>query len=266
MNTIFKNYILLFVAYVICAISFTSCKSKAALVTVPKTENKISKSKVLENYYNNKIAFSTLQIKANVQVETEKLNQTVTAEIKIKKDEQILVSIRFLGITMGKISIMPTSVKYYEKLNSTYYEGDFSALSQKLGTDLNFEKLQNLLLGRVMDDLKLGKYTESFADQVYKLEHESIDQNTKKSYYINGENFTLNKQEISQVKEERMIQVSYENKKEFKEMILPTAVIINSFQKNSKANIKLEYNSVNFNEELSFPFSIPNDYKRIIIN
>ena len=264
MNKFLKNIKLLFLVSFISSLALISCKSKTAVVDVSTNENRKSVNKIIENYYNNKNEFSTLFIKANVQYATEKQNQNVIAEIKLKKDEQILISIRFLGITMAKASITPNKVKYYEKIKGTYYEGDFTALSQLLGTDLNFEKVQNLVLGRAIDNLKEGKYSETFNEQVYKLYDES-DINLKKSFYIDGNNFTINKQEITQTKEERMIQVAYSNKKEFKEMTLPLTINIDSYQKKGKAEINLEYNNVSFNEELSFPYSVPNDYKRIII-
>ena len=258
-----KGALFLWVSFISLLI-LVSCKSKTAVLEVSSKESRKSVNKIIENYYNNKNQFSTLYIKASVQYASEKQNQNVTAEIKLKKDEQILVSIRFLGITMAKALITPTKVSYYEKVKGTYYECDFSALSQLLGTDLDFNKVQNMLLGRAIDNLKEGKYTETFADQVYRLDEESGG-NTKKSFYIDGNNFTINKQEITQTKEERMIQVVYDNKKEFKEMTLPLTLNIDSYQKKGKAEINLEYNSVSFNEELSFPYSVPNDYKRIII-
>jgi hypothetical protein len=246
------------------SLALVSCKSKTAVVDASKNENRKSINKTIENYYNNKNEFSTLYIKASAKYVTEKQSQNVTAEIKIKKDEQILVSVRFLGITMAKALITPTKVSYYEKLGGTYYEGDFTALSQLLGTDLDYNKVQNLILGRAIDNLKEGKYTETLADQVYRLD-EISDANTKKSFYIDANNYSINKQEVSQTKEERMIQVVYSNKKEFKEMSLPLAINIDSYQKKGKAEINLIYSAVNFNEELSFPYSVPNDYKRIII-
>ena len=48
-------------------------------------------------------------------------------------------------------------------------------------------------------------------------------------------------------------------------MTVPLAVNIDTYQKKGKAEINLEYNTVSFNEELSFPYSVPNGYKRIII-
>lgn len=264
MNRFLKYIKLLFLVSIISSLALVSCKSKSAVVNVSKSESRKKTNKTIENYYNNKNEFSTLYIKASVQYISEKQNQNVTAEIKLKKDEQILVSIRFLGITMAKALITPTKVSYYEKIKGTYYEGDFSAISQLLGTDLDFEKVQNMLLGRAIDNLKERNYIETFADQVYRLDEES-DGNTKKSFYIDGNNFTINKQEITQTKEERMMQVVYSNKKEFKEIILPLTLNIDSYQKKSKTEINLEYNNVSFNEELSFPYSVPNDYKRIII-
>lgn len=264
MNKFLKIAAVLFVGCFLSTLTLLSCKSKTAVVNESKNESLNSVNKTIEKHYNNKNEFSTLYIKSSVRYATEKQTQNVTAEIKIKKDEQILVSIRFLGITMAKALITPTKVSYYEKLNGTYYEGDFTGLSQFLGTDLDFDKVQNIVLGRAIDNLKEGKYSETFADQVYKLD-EVTDSNTKKSFYIDGNSFLINKQEITQTKEQRKIQVVYSNKKVFKEMTLPLAINIDSYQKKGNAQIDLEYSTVTFNAELSFPYSVPNDYKRIII-
>lgn len=249
---------------IILLISLAGCKSKSGVVSGTKADSGTGVNKIIENHYNNKLNFSTVYIKSKVRYASEKQSQNVTAEIKIKKDEQILVSIRFLGITMAKASITPASVSYYEKINGTYFEGDFSTLSQKLGTDLNYAKLQNILLGQPIDDLKKGKYTESLADGAYRLDDAS-DSQTKKSFYLEANRFLVQKQEINQIAENRMMQVNYSNHKDFNEMILPLTVNINAYQNEKKSEINFEYDTVTFNEELSFPYSVPDGYKRIII-
>lgn len=239
------------------------CKTKSVVVDAAKPDTGISANKIIKNYNNNKIDFSTLYIKSSVQYADDKQTQNVTAEIKIKKDEQILVSVRFLGITMAKASITPTSVSYYEKMGGRYFEGDFSTLSQWLGTDLDFNKIQSMLLGRAIDDLEKGKYTESFADQVYRLD--DVSDSFKKSFYFDANTFLLNKQEIAQTDKGRMIQVAYSDNAFYKEVSLPSKVIINAIQAKGKSKINFEYNTITLNEELSFPYSVPNGYKRIII-
>jgi hypothetical protein len=62
-----------------------------------------------------------------------------------------------------------------------------------------------------------------------------------------------------------MIQVAYADNKVFTEAILPTNVTIKTFQPKGNSEINLEYNTITFNEELSFPYSVPNGYNRVII-
>ncbi|WP_310378628.1 DUF4292 domain-containing protein [Flavobacterium sp.] len=253
-----KYLVIIFVIFLI------GCKSKSVLVDKPKPETGITTTNIIENYYNNKNEFSTLYIKSNVQYTDEKQTQSVTAEIKIKKDKLILVSIRFLGITMAKALITPTSVSYYEKINGDYFEGDFSSLSQWLGTDLDFNKIQNMLLGHAIDNLKEGKYTQTVMDQTYRLDAIS-NENTKKTFYFDNQNFNIKKQEITQILEERMFQADYSNYKSFGEIILPLTINIDAYQKSKKTEINLNYNTVTFNEELSFPYNVPDGYTRILI-
>lgn len=253
---------------ILLTVFMISCKSKAIAVAAgddsAKASGYMSAKKIIENHYNNKNDFSTLYIKSNARYADDKQTQNVTAEIKIKKDEQILVSIRFLGITMAKALITPTSVSYYEKINSKYFEGDFSSLSQWLGTDLDYNKIQNMLLGQAIDDLTKGKYLESLLEKTYRLDDTS-NKNTKKSFFLDTDKFLVQKQEITQTAEERMIKVAYADNKIYNEATLPSSVIINTIQKKGNTEINLDYNTVTFNEELSFPYSVPNGYKRILI-
>ena len=123
MNKFFVNIVFL---GCLSLVLFASCKSKSVAVSTTQIDKPRNGSNTIENYYNNKQVFSTLYIKSNIQYDNGKQTQNVTAEIKIKKDEQILVSIRFLGITMAKALITPKSVSYYEKINGSYFCPSFS--------------------------------------------------------------------------------------------------------------------------------------------
>ncbi|MCF8322634.1 MAG: DUF4292 domain-containing protein [Flavobacterium sp.] len=260
-----NSFLMRMIAICFCSLLlFQSCKTKSVGIVSTKTDTNLGANNTVENYSNNKVDFSTLYIKSNVKYDNGKQNHNVAAEIKIKKDEQILVSIRFLGITMAKAMITPKSVSYYEKMNGSYYEGDFSALSQMLGTELDFYKVQNMLLGRAMDDLRTGKYTETVSDQTIQL-NDVLDTKLKKSFVLDATTYLLINQEIEQPSESRKIQIAYSNHNTYTQGIVPLNVLINASQAKGKTEINLEYNTVTFNVELSFPYSVPNDYKRIII-
>lgn len=261
------NRFLIRVLFVVCfasSLALVSCKSKAVAVKENTNLNSMTAERIVKKYYNNKSEFSTLYIKSNVKYSDDKQTQNVTAEIRIKNNEQILVSIRFLGITMAKALITPTTVSYYEKINGSYFEGDFSTLSQWLGTDLDYKKIQNMLIGQAMDDLTKGEYQDSLVDQSYRLEDIS-SKDLKKHFFFDTEKFLLNKQEITQTAKNRMIQVSYSDSKLYNESMFPSNVVINASQDKGNTEINLGYNTITLDEELSFPYSVPNGYKRILI-
>ena len=242
-----------------------SCTAKKTLVAEIVVNRELTSEKIIEKHYNDKMSFSTLYIKSSANYKDNKQSQNVTAEIKVKKDEKILISIRFLGITMAKALITPDKVQYYEKLNSSYFEGNYTALSQWLGTDLDFQKVQNMLIGESFDDLKRGKYTTILEDKLYKLSAGS-NAGINKTFYLASDNFLVKKQEISQIAQGRTLQVSYPERKTASEAFLPLRIAIEAIQNSGKTNININYNSISFNEDLSFPYSVPESYERVFIN
>ncbi|MEO8532196.1 MAG: DUF4292 domain-containing protein [Flavobacterium sp.] len=255
-----------YIAIVLVSVFMISCKSKAVAVqnnTTEIVETKTDK-KAIDKHYDNKLDFKTLYIKSSARYVDEKQSQNVSAEIKIEKDKQILVSVRFLGITMAKALITPTTVSYYEKINSTYYEGDFTSLSKWLGTELDYSKVQNLLVGEALDDLRKGKYTQAIVENLYRLEDEK-ETKIKKTFFLEPEKYLLQKEQISQPSENRMLEIRYSDNKTFDQGTIPTAIEINAIQPKGKTDINLNYNNITFNEELSFPYSVPSGYKKVII-
>ncbi len=241
-----------------------SCKSKAVLVE-GKAKNIVSSDQIVANHYSNKRNFSTLYIKSNAHYEDEKQSQRVNAEIKIKKDELILISVRVLGITMAKALITPTEVRYYEKINNSFFVGDFTSLSRWLGSDLDFSKVQNMLVGEALDDLSKGKYTANIVNQMFSLK-DSTDVNTTKEYFFESEKYLIKKQQITQKSQDRILQIVYPNYADFDQILMPTNIIIDAIQSKGKTNIKIDYNSITFNEDLSFPYQVPDGYEQIFIN
>lgn len=242
-----------------------SCKAKKAFVAEKSSNNELTSENIIEKHYNDKMNFSTLYIKSNASYKDGKQSQNVTAEIKVKKDEKILISIRFLGITMAKALITPNEVKYYEKINGSYFEGNYAALSRWLGTDLDFQKVQNMLIGEAIDDLKGAKFETTIEDNLYKLSS-NTDANTSKTFYFENNNYRIKKQAITQAAQGRMLQVSYPERKEASEAFLPLRIAIEAIQNSETTNININYNTISFNEDLSFPYSVPESYERIFIN
>ena len=133
-----------------------------------------------------------------------------------------------------------------------------------MGTDLDFSKVQNLLTGEALDDLTMSKFTTTIEDKLYKLQN--TNPKIEKEFYFEGERFLVKKQQISQPVQNRMLKVTYPNHKQYGEIILPAAIAIEALQQKGKAIIDVNYNAATIDEEISFPYSVPDGYDRIFID
>lgn len=255
---------------IIAIIILESCKSKAILADVIPVEKGVSienntlLEKIIQKQLSNKSNFTTLYIRSGVDYKSENNSQRVSAEIKIKKNEIILVSLRFLGITMAKAFITPTEVKYYEKINGTYFEGNYESISQLLGTDLNFNKLQNLLIGLPMEGIDKENYLLTKLGDNYRFN--SVIKSPELSFLFDSERALLKKQEVSQLEKKRTFEVNYEPFQLVTSVFFPSTFEVIAKQKDANTNIKVDYNQITINEDLSFPYEVPNGYDKILIN
>jgi hypothetical protein len=121
-----------------------------------------------------------------------------------------------------------------------------------------------MLLGEAFDNLEQGKYALSKVDEGFELT-DLQSKKTIKTFVLDKNNFQIQGQAIGQPEQDRMIQVDYSSYTSFQEGSVPMQTLIQTFQAKGKTEISFNYNTVSFNEALSFPYSIPNGYKRIII-
>jgi len=236
-----------------------SCKTQQSVAAAKAREMK-SASEIAQGHAANQTDFRTAYIKGSVTYKDDDRTQSLSAEIRIRKDEKILVSLRLLGITVAKALITPSEVKYYEKANGTFFEGDYASLSKWLGTELDYGKVQRLLLGEAMDDLTVGAFVASLEEQMYKLE--KTTDGTEKVFYFEAAKFLLKRQGVSQPSRNRVLQVSYNEYKDFQVRLVPSQIKIEAFDKTKKTTIDIDYNSATFNEDLTFPYSVPEGYDR----
>ena len=249
-----------------------SCKSKKivlekCIIHTPATEDSsvIISHRIVQFQKNTKNDFSTLYIKSNIIYQDENKTHKVEAEIKILKDTTILISMKFFGITMAKAIIKPNEVKYYEKLNKTYFEGNFEKLSEWLGTELDFYKIQNMLVGQPFEDIQNKAFSVKKSENTYQLEN-TEDINTIISYFFNSKNLEFEKQQVTQIQQNRNFQISYKDFKEYNKLNLPLQHVIQADKGKDKTLISLEYVDVKIDEKITFPYSVPDGYERISIN
>lgn len=248
---------------VVLAFLLIGCKSKQAVASAAAKDT-AEITKIINGHYANGSDFKTLNIKANAKYEDASQSHSMNADIRIKKNEIIWINIKILGFPIAKALITPAKVSYYEKINNTYFEGDFSMLSNWLGTDLDFQKVQNLLLGKSIDDLSKGNWISGINDKLFKLSQAQTT-DIYKEFYFEAANFLLKKETITQASQNRALEIQYPSYKEVERIFLPNEINIKAAQKD-KISIAIEYKNTTFNENLNYSYAIPSDYKAIQID
>lgn len=240
-----------------------SCKSKIVEGSMAVA---MSSKSILKNYYENEFDKKTINARMKAVYENKNNLQNITIKLRLEKDKAIWMSGTMLGIPLAKIMITPTKVLFYEKINKTYFEGDFKLLSDFLGTDVDFEIIQNLLIGQVILDLNEKKYSAKVQGDTYMLIPKKQEELFDILFWINPVNFKVNKQEVHQPDVQKRLTVNYTEYQKIKNEIFPKLINIIAVDETDRTFIDIEYKSVEFDKKLSFPFKIPQGYQEIYLN
>lgn len=261
MDKLFKSsprYIL----FVVLMILAVSCKSTKVAGDGTATA-KLSSKAIVKAHYQNQSDFKTLSGKMKIDYSDGGSPKGVSVSFRMEKDRAIWLSAP-LGIV--KAYITPDRVTFYNKLQSEYFDGDFSYLNDLLGVELGFKNLQNILLGEALFDLRKDKYDSSIAGENYELQPKNAMALFKMLFQIEAENFKMASQQLSQPLKKRLLQINYTNYQKIGQLILPESIAIAAIEEDHRNTIDIEYRNMEFNQPLSFPYKIPKGFKAIVVN
>ncbi len=241
-------------------IVLTSCRSAKSLTTAATIKENTSAKQIIRENQRQMADFKTLQAKVKIDYTEGDKSQGFTLSLRMEKDKAIWLNASFNVI---RIMITPEKVSYYNKLENEYFDGDYSLLSDLLGIELNFDKVQNILMGETLFDLSKGTYLASNNGVSYILQPENQDALFEILYLFNPGYYKLDSQQLAQAKEKRFLQVDYKVYQTVGKVIIPEVVNIVAVEDNSEIKIDLEYKSVSLNDDVRFPFEIPSGYKEI---
>jgi len=239
-----------------------SCKAKK-VVSGGTVDESLSAKNIIKTHYQNQINFKTLSGRMKIGFFDGKSTKSVTVSLRMEKDKAIWISAP-LGIV--KAYVTPKRVTFYNKLQNEYFDGDFSYLSDMVGTELDFDKVQNLLLGQALFDLRDAKYNASISESDYVLKPKKPLVLFKTMYMIEPDNFKISTQQLSQPLKKRILDIEYKNYQKINERILPNEIVITAIEENDKNIIDIDYRSIEFNRTLNFPYKIPKGFKKIVLN
>ncbi len=230
------------------------------------TETALSKAtakKVIARHQASKPDFETLYAVMQISYDDGHSRQSISVSMRMKKDEKIWLSAKIAGLfPIAKALITPEKVRFYEKINRQSFDGDFRLLSHWLGTSIDFEKLQNLLLGQAVYPLNKKDYQFELTNGSYRFASHHFDF-MKVFFVIAPKHYRIRDEQLIDELHQRNLQVSYPDYQEKKGLVFPKRIKIVAHKNKASTKINIEYRSLKINVPLSFPFQMPSGYKAI---
>lgn len=245
---------------VLSMIVLSSCKSTKSIAT-GELDASLSSKKVIQNHYQNELQFETMSGKVKIDYSDGENSQGVSVSLRMKKDEVIWIS---APLGMVKAHITPEKVSFYNRLQNEYFDGDYGYLSDILGTEVDFQLLQNLLIGNAVLDLRKDKYALTINAENYNLRPKKGNELYKILFFLEPKNFKIAQQRIAQPTENRFLKMDYAYQ-EITDKVIPNTIQIEAVSDDKTNAIALEYRGIEFNRKLNFPYKIPKGFEEIVL-
>jgi len=250
---------------IVVLVLLSSCKGGKAVVGNTTADKALTAANIITTHHAASPNFKTLASRVQVVYQDEKKEQSVTVSLRMEKDKAIWIKASLLGITLAKAIITPDRVSYYETITNTYFDGDFALLSDWLGTELDFEKTQAILLGQSIFSLNKNSYSSFVANNKYRLEPKRQPQNFIHSLLLNPDNFKVNSGTLSQPNDDRTLSLRYADYQNLNGSHYPSEIFIRSMEAGSQTNIDVKYKKIDLDVSVNFSFKIPDGYEEIVL-
>ena len=246
--------------YTLIAVLVFSCGTSKKIDTEPLRDSKMKAKQILKIHQNQKADFSTLQARLKVELTEGNKSQTHTLTLRMERGKTIWVN-AFLN--MVRLKITPEKVQMYNKLDRTFFDGDYEIINDFLGLELNFSNLENVLLGDALFNPKTNALKREPNLTSYVLAPKNINELLQVLYYINPGSFKLEGQSVYQPLENRSLDVNYQSFQAIDAQLFPKSITIKVLENQKETSLKLNLKSVILNQPLRFPFKMPSGYKPI---
>jgi hypothetical protein len=298
-----SGYLKVFLTFMIAALLLIACKSKKDTVKKDPLRNRTA-GFLLRHYEENKFDFEWAGMKVDAEYVVMGETQGFKATIRMKKDSAVWISITpALGIEMIRMLVTPDSLKYLSKIpeNKFYYLGTFEDINKLIGVGLDFDMLQDILVGNAIGlEKDEGRFRSETENESYlliskykrrvrrvvgvddrRLEDDTIVVNTNdpryqrtlkrvdeedgmiiSRYWVEPEHYRLVKSVFNDLIKQRTMELHYSEFQLNEDQIYPSQCRLILNNPSAQQELNFEITKISTGKPYDFPFEIPEDYIR----
>ncbi|WP_425390179.1 DUF4292 domain-containing protein [Ekhidna sp.] len=207
--------------------------------------------------------FEYFSAKAKFKFDDGEKSVSATANFRIQKDSIIWLSITpGLGIEVARVLIDTENVFVLDKINKQYYEYTFDELSKEFDFDFNFQMIQSVILGNLVEPYKKQRversenYFSYTASKGVYLFHN----------FIGAKSMKLEKVKVFDEGTNNTISVNYSDFVLVDGQVFPneiSAVIDYEAETKPNTEVSISYNKMVIEDApISFPYAVPSKYEK----
>jgi hypothetical protein len=223
------------------------------------------------------LKFDWFSAKFSAEYSNKGKENSFSGQIRIRKDSLIWISLTpMLGIEAVRLMISQDSVKLMNRLNDTYFIGDYEYVNRFLNTNIDFDLLQAFLLGNDLQFYEGGKFRASIDRGEYKLstgERQKLkkfvrnnQENLKifiQNIWLDPVNFKITHADVKEIRRDNIkLESTYSSFESLGDQLFPRKMNYIIWADNT-IRVNLDFSKMIINIPMQFPFKIPASYQPV---
>jgi hypothetical protein len=250
----------------------TSCSPARQIMKAPIKEE--GADYLFAKLKEKELKYDWFSAKFSAEYSNEGKENSFNGQIRIRKDSLIWISlIPMLGIEAVRLMISQDTVKLINRLNNTYFIGDYEYVNRFLNTNIDYDLLQAFLLGNDLQFYEEAKFRASIDRGEYKLstgERQKLKKFVRNSQenlkifiqniWLDPVNFKITRTDVKEIRRDNIkLESTYGAFEAVEGQLFPREMNYIIWAVNT-IRVKADFSRMVINVPLQFPFKIPGSY------
>jgi len=259
-------------SFLFVLIILASCSSQRKIIKAPiKEEGAEFLFKKLKEH---ELQYSWLTAKFSADYENKGQTTSLNGQIRIRMDSVIWLSFSpALGIEVFRMMLTQDSVKFINRMNNTFFTGDYNYVNRYLNTNIDFDILQSFLTGNDLSFYENGKFRAGLENNLYKLatanrmKLKKFIRNSQEhvrvliqNIWIDPVSFKITRANVKEIQKPNLqLEARYSAFEKIENQLFPKEMSFDISADND-LSVTVSFNKITINTAQAFPFKIPQSY------
>jgi hypothetical protein len=272
MSKIKQPFFILPFSFLLLLIILASCSTQRKIIKAPIKEE--GADYLFKKLKEHELQYYWFTAKFSAEYSNKGQTNSFNGQIRIRKDSVIWLSFSpALGIEVFRMMLTQDSVKFINRMNNTFFAGDYNYVNHYLNTNIDFDILQSFLTGNDLSFYENGKFRAGIDNGIYKLvtaERMKLKKFVRNSQenlrvliqtiWIDPESFKITHADVKEIREPNIqLEARYSSFEEIENQLFPKDMSFDISADNN-LSVTVSFKKITFNIAQAFPFKIPQSY------